>query len=323
MKIKNLLLFAAAASLSLSAFADELSTGELAVLSTGEPATSGQPTNDHFFVRGDYDDMGSMMTYDNQVSFKAGDTQLVWFYLDDDEIYLNEAVQALTPIAYNAAGDLYNEITYNSFQFDLYLPQRLQVIVGEDEDGEEITFEQGDRLPSNATLTWGLKEETKVIDGITYNIYTVVSYNSNAYGSHLSAKNASKYKNNGALKKDYSVFALQIKDTQADGENHIDDMIIANQMLNLRETAIAEWDPNSSTFFYGTGGNLETQRFQNYNRVKMHGSANVVENLAEKTINNVKYYNIAGMESNVPFDGVNIMVTTYNDGTTSTCKVMK
>ncbi|MBQ6080312.1 MAG: hypothetical protein IJK93_08550 [Muribaculaceae bacterium] len=323
MKIKNLLLFAAAASLSLSAFADELSTGELAVLSTGEPATSGQPTNDHFFVRGDYDDMGSMMTFDNQVSFKAGDTQLVWFYLDDDEIYLNEAVQALTPIAYNAAGDLYNEITYNSFQFDLYLPQRLQVIVGEDEDGEEITFEQGDRLPSNATLTWGLKEETKVIDGITYNIYTVVSYNSNAYGSHLSAKNASKYKNNGALKKDYSVFALQIKDTQADGENHIDDMIIANQMLNLRETAIAEWDPNSSTFFYGTGGNLETQRFQNYNRVKMHGSANVVENLAEKTINNVKYYNIAGMESNVPFDGVNIMVTTYNDGTTSTCKVMK
>ncbi len=37
----------------------------------------------------------------------------------------------------------------------------------------------------------------------------------------------------------------------------------------------------------------------------------------------MKYYNVAGMESNMPFDGVNIKVTTYNDGTTSTCKVIK
>ena len=319
MKIKNLLLFAAAASLSFGAFADELSTGELAFLSTGEPATSGQPTNDHFFVRGTFDDV----TLDNNVSFKAGDTQDVWFYLDDDEIYLNEAVQALTPIAYNAAGDLYNEITYNSFQFDLYVPQRLSILIGENEDGEEVPFIQGDRLPSSSSITWGKKEETKEVDGIAYDVYAVVCYNSNAYGSHLSAKNASKYKNNGALKKDATVFALTIKDNDPAGENHIGDIIIANTLLNLRETAIAEWTPNESTFFYGTGGNLETQRFQNYNRVHMHGSANVVEDLAEKTVNSVKYFNIAGMESNVPFDGVNIMVTTYNDGTTSTCKVMK
>ena len=53
------------------------------------------------------------------------------------------------------------------------------------------------------------------------------------------------------------------------------------------------------------------------------GSASVVENLAQKTIKNVKYYNIAGMQSEVPFDGVNIKVVTYNDGTTSTYKVMK
>ncbi len=319
MKIKNLLLFAAAASLSFGAMADDLATGELAFLSTGEPATSGQPTNDHFFVRGTFDGVD----VDNNVSFKAGDTQEVWFYLDDDEIYMNEAVQALTPIAYNAAGDLYNEITYNSFQFDLYVPQRLELVIGENEEGEEITFLQGDRLPSSSTITWGKKEETKEVDGITYDVYTVVCYNSNAYGSHLSAKNASRYKNNGALKKDASVFAFQIKDNNPAGENHIGDMIIANTLLNLRETAIAEWTPNESTFFYGTGGNMETQRFQNYSRVHMHGSADVVENLAEKTINNVKYYNVAGMQSNVPFDGVNIMVTTYNDGTTSTSKVIK
>ncbi len=45
--------------------------------------------------------------------------------------------------------------------------------------------------------------------------------------------------------------------------------------------------------------------------------------MAEKTINNVKYYNVAGMESNVPFEGVNIKVVTFNDGTTSTSKVIK
>ena len=37
----------------------------------------------------------------------------------------------------------------------------------------------------------------------------------------------------------------------------------------------------------------------------------------------VKYYNVAGSMSDHPFDGVNIVVTTYTDGTTSTSKVVK
>ena len=39
--------------------------------------------------------------------------------------------------------------------------------------------------------------------------------------------------------------------------------------------------------------------------------------------NGVKYVNVAGMESNTPFDGVNIVVTTYTDGTHSAVKVIK
>ena len=73
----------------------------------------------------------------------------------------------------------------------------------------------------------------------------------------------------------------------------------------------------------GEGGNNETQRYQYYNRVALYGSSSIVEDMSKKTINNVKYVNIAGMESTEPFDGVNIKVTTYNDGTTSTCKVIK
>ena len=37
----------------------------------------------------------------------------------------------------------------------------------------------------------------------------------------------------------------------------------------------------------------------------------------------VRYINVAGQESDTPFAGVNIMVTTYTDGTTSTMKVIK
>ena len=107
------------------------------------------------------------------------------------------------------AGDLYNEITYNSFQCDLYLPQQMEIVIVEDEDsGEEVSFISGDRMPSTTNLTWGKKEDKNVvIDGVTYDIYTLVCYNANAYGSHLSAKNPSKYKANGALKKDANALA--------------------------------------------------------------------------------------------------------------------
>ena len=42
-----------------------------------------------------------------------------------------------------------------------------------------------------------------------------------------------------------------------------------------------------------------------------------------KAVAGVKYYNLAGVESNVPFDGVNVVVTTYTDGTKAASKVIK
>ena len=326
MKIKNLLLFAAI-SLSVSAFAQDNQTGEYAFLDDGTPAMIGQSTNDHLFVRGDYNDMGGdMQTYTNTISFKAGTPQTVWFWLDDDEIYLNEAVQALPPIAYNSAGDLYNEITYCSFQCDLYLPQSIKVTTSENEDGDELKFAQGDRMPNGVIFEIGTGDP-KVVDGITYDKYTLVCSNTAAYGTHFSAKNANRYKNNGALKKDdAALFGLFLQNNnQEEIEGHLADIIIANQEFGLREpfTVEPQWTPNEYRFIYGEGGNNETQRFQYYTRVALYGSSNVVEDLTKKTINNVKFYNIAGMESNEPFDGVNIKVITYNDGTTSTSKVIK
>ena len=40
-------------------------------------------------------------------------------------------------------------------------------------------------------------------------------------------------------------------------------------------------------------------------------------------VKSVKYYNVAGIESDVPFEGVNIEVTTYEDGSRASRKIMK
>lgn len=43
----------------------------------------------------------------------------------------------------------------------------------------------------------------------------------------------------------------------------------------------------------------------------------------EKSVYSVRYYNVAGMESDVPFKGMNIIVKTYSDGSRSTEKVVR
>ena len=53
-------------------------------------------------------------------------------------------------------------------------------------------------------------------------------------------------------------------------------------------------------------------------------NSTAVEELdANKTVASVAYYNLAGQQSAQPMDGVNIVVTTYTDGSTTTAKVIK
>lgn len=265
----KLLFLVAAASLASIAMAQSVSTGEYSYQVDGTPALIGQATHDHLFTQNDYDGT----THLNKVSFQSGNTQTVWFYLDDDEIYLNEAVQSLTPIAYNAAGDLYNEITYNSFQCEIYLPKDILLITAVDDDYNELFYQQGDRMPTSSNISWNWNDE-RVIDGKAYDVYMVTCYNTNAFGSHLSAKNGTLYKRNGALKKESSLFALFLLNNSLNtpAGRFDQDMIIANQILTLRETYIAEWEPNEAIFFYGTGGNNLSQRFMTYNRVELYGT---------------------------------------------------
>ena len=48
-----------------------------------------------------------------------------------------------------------------------------------------------------------------------------------------------------------------------------------------------------------------------------------VVDVTGKAVAGVKYYNLAGIESDRPFEGVNIVVTTYTDGSRSSSKVLK
>ena len=48
----------------------------------------------------------------------------------------------------------------------------------------------------------------------------------------------------------------------------------------------------------------------------------VESNFAVKTVAATQYVNLAGQTSNRPFDGVNVVVTRYNDGTTTTAKAV-
>ncbi len=254
---------------------NDLAQGEWAWTSYGDPATVGQATNDHLFVRGDYDDSGEMQTLTNIISFFCGTPQVVGIWLDDDEIYLNDRVQALTPVLCDEDGNLYNEITYYVLQADIYLPMSMRLITYKfPGESERVKTSHGDRMPMDAVIDWEEKG-TKEVDGMTYRVYTIIVSNQNNDACHFSGKDGEMYAESGALKKDDAplLYIAIENDNQDQPEGRLaQDMIIANIEFSVRECVRDNWTPNDYRFIYGEGGNNETQRFQYYNRVALYGS---------------------------------------------------
>ena len=83
----------------------------------------------------------------------------------------------------------------------------------------------------------------------------------------------------------------------------------------------ADWltvDPSTQTIYQVyPGGGLRTYKFTT---PQSTGVNNVT---AAKTVKNVTYVNTLGMQSAEPFQGMNIVVTNYNDGSHTATKVMK
>ena len=57
--------------------------------------------------------------------------------------------------------------------------------------------------------------------------------------------------------------------------------------------------------------------------LEINNTTSIEDVNADKAVANVEYYNLAGQLSAEPMEGVNIVVTTYSDGTRTTAKVIK
>ena len=116
-------------------------------------------------------------------------------------------------------------------------------------------------------------------------------------------------------------FDLTAVGVDADG-NETTTTIRMAEKVNGTLNALNDW-----TFFdLSSLGEVESVYFTlNSTDTGAYGmNTTAVENVnLEKAVAGVKYVNINGMVSDKPFDGVNVVVTSYTDGTTSTTKVVK
>ena len=83
--------------------------------------------------------------------------------------------------------------------------------------------------------------------------------------------------------------------------------------FTLNSTDTGDYGMNTASYFC-------MDKFQ-VNTTPVPTAINEVEN--ENAVTGVKYVNMAGMTSDKPFDGVNVVVTTYSNGSTTTAKVIK
>ncbi len=125
----------------------------------------------------------------------------------------------------------------------------------------------GDRSPEYSTVLVG-KQGVKTINGAEYNVYLVIGYNFSGY--HLSGSTYN-YQHYGAMHKDDApLLGFYIKNTDMSAKNGpVADIYIANTEFSIRECITANWDANDRRFFYCTGGNNESQRYQRYVPVKV------------------------------------------------------
>lgn len=176
-----------------------------------------------------------------------------------------------------------------------------------DEDLEETTYSQAKVMGRASRMAIGASTPTE------YDAYKnpypcdfrwILSHMQN---QQIPARHPDTYTGSAG----YGIFTFQIKCAE-DAVSGTYDALINRTVYS---TGIAEDQTNGVD---GYGANTEFQ-------YQVIGSSvtGVNDVNAAKNVSSVKYYNIAGVESNVPFEGVNVVVTTYEDGTKAATKVIK
>lgn len=133
---------------------------------------------------------------------------------------------------------------------------------------------------------------------------------------HQGSANAQEFK--AAFKVDYSLNSVD-NPTLTDGEVYSFEALV-------KEVAVATTDAKSAprkTAYDSTVA--PSTKFVVYplNLEAGNVSTGVNDVNSAKEVKGVSYFNMMGVESAQPFDGVNIMVTTYTDGTSSAAKVLR
>ena len=134
-------------------------------------------------------------------------------------------------------------------------------------------------------------------------------YNGGAFylPSHTGSINVQEFK--AAFNVDYSLNSVD-NPTLTDGEVYSFEALVKEVAV---PTTDAKSTSDASTKFVVYPLNLEAGNV----------STGVNDVNSAKEVKGVSYFNMMGVESAQPFDGVNIMVTTYTDGTSSAAKVLR
>ena len=139
-------------------------------------------------------------------------------------------------------------------------------------------------------------------------VWAVYNSNDGAFylPSHEGSVNAQGFK--AAFKVDYSLNSVDKPELE-------DNKVYSFEAL-VKEVAVPTTDAKStsdaSTKFVVYPLDLDANMATGVNDVN-----------SAKEVKGVSYFNMMGVESAQPFDGVNIMVTTYTDGTQSAAKVLR
>ena len=116
----------------------------------------------------------------------------------------------------------------------------------------------------------------------------------------------------------YTLIGISMNMAQFDGDE--------GNVLRLQVTADDDFVPSNAEVEFANI-QLATSKGNVYlagNSVSRLNDGSGIEQIAaENEVVSVRYINVAGQESDTPFAGVNIVVTTYSDGTKSTMKVIK
>ena len=149
----------------------------------------------------------------------------------------------------------------------------------------ELVLPQGMRLVAVGSADGNKHESYSIQHDVETNVYTLINV----------SMTLDRYVNEGGV-----VRLTVAADETFDGMSS--ELKLANVMLITPEHAILIADDATAT---------------------VNNSSAISQITAQKEVAKVRYINVAGQESDTPFEGINVVVTTYTDGSTTTSKVIK